>query len=233
MKSNRNVIRTGVILNAVVVLFTCAIPSIASDNQDALVHPEPIMGIKIEPIDNQPIPNAEKEKAKKHAQEMKKIGHINVGEDEIGVLKDLKKIPNSTRSMESVNGGFKVKPADLKNTPFADLKYEGVEAALDIPDAPSPVIARIFTMPNNTVVRLEEWDYTASGGGSIIPQEFINETVSGYPATLIIKKAPSGNSISELQWGTDRKIYTLTMTENVKKTGNLKRFMALAESIVD
>ncbi len=125
--------------------------------------------------------------------------------------------------------GFTVALADLSGTPFERLRLNGI-----VPDGPSPPWARatrVYTDAGGAAFFLEEWDYVASGGGALILKETINAQVGDAPAVMTIHQSPSGQSVTNLGWYSDRKSYILTVTGKWQNGAKRENLLSLARSI--
>ena len=191
-----------------------------------------VRGIQIDSLANQPITPLMKELAKKEISEMAAKGYINATEDEVLDLEKYQPEKEHIRPIKEVGGKLKSKMANL-GIAFKTLKLNGAIAHGVNVDGLWTMVTRFFAAPDGTTLTLEEWDYNASGGGVIMTREWINESVGSHPANLVIKESPSGKAVTTLEWYTERKGYTLTTSENVKKKGSLQRLLALAASIED
>ncbi len=196
-------------------------------------------GFKIDSLDNLSIPAEIKTKVKQEKGEMDSKGYIDVSaedfagfEAEYAHAKDIGKVKPLLRPLDQISQNLRIKPAKLDEASIFKLKFEGALAG-GSPEN-QVMLARFFTTVGGAVVRLEEFDFAASGGGTTMAKELVNASVNGHPAVLTIKQNPgSGNALTMLSWATDQKLNTLVMTENVKKKGLMEKFLALANSIQD
>ncbi len=121
---------------------------------------------------------------------------------------------NRLRSEERIRPHLKVQPADLSKSKLADYEFQGFIA--DGPEtATSHSVVRAFKRPDGVLITLSEFDFVSAGGGVLAVDELMNVKVKNQPARLVVKKAPSGRSMSELTWVDKRKAYTLTVLDEV------------------
>lgn len=122
------------------------------------------------------------------------------------------------------------------STELKDYVYEGI-----IPDGPTlngpwTSVIRVFKRHDGVTLMLREWDYVADGGAIVTINELMNVTVANVPAMLMVKKSPSGKTITELDWSTDKKHFTITVLDDVDtkhkgKAYDRKWLVNLANSI--
>lgn len=143
---------------------------------------------------------------------------------------------NRLRSEDEVKPKLKVTLADINSTELKDYVYEGI-----IPDGPTingpwTSVIRVFKRQDGVTVMLREWDYVADGGAIVTINELMNVKVASEPAMLTVKKSPSGKTVTELDWSTDTKQFTLTVWDDVDtkhkgKAYDRKWLVNLANSI--
>ncbi len=142
---------------------------------------------------------------------------------------------NRLRLESDIKPKISVTLADISSTELKNYVYEGI-----IPDGPTingpwTSVVRVFKRNDGIIVMLREWDYVADGGSIIAIKELMNVTVANKPAMLTVKKSPSSeNSITDLDWFTDTKHFTISVFDDVdiKNTAyNRKWLVNLANSI--
>lgn len=180
-------------------------------------------GVRFYSINDLPL-GIREEEAKTHRNFVAK-GYVEMPDEQVSWLDAM---PKAAKPLSDQKGQVKVKLADLEKTPFHSLRFLGA-----VREGPPRSLSRVFLFPNGAVVLLREWDYLAEGGGIMIPKERINEQVNGTPAVLGIAQAPGGKAISELSWVTENKSYSLIVAGNVRRNGQYKKVMELANSIKD
>jgi hypothetical protein len=152
-----------------------------------------------------------------------------------------------TKAMVDVQPRLVVRPSDVSVTPLKDLRFLGAvhpdeastsgptsRAATGAVEADETTVDRLYEFADGTLLRLEEWDFVAAGGGILFQTESTNANVNGHPAFLIYKQnSLTGNAITELRWATDRKLYTLTLSGDARRSGKLDHLMQIARSLRD
>jgi hypothetical protein len=138
----------------------------------------------------------------------------------------------SAKPEEFVAGKLRVKLATT-GAEFADLKFVGFYPEGTAKDGPWSWMARLFVGSNGEVVRLSEWDFRADNGGLLLIKEFLNQEVSGSPATLSISKAKSGRVLWSLTWSREGKQYTLDLLTASFNLDDKKRILALGNGLRD
>ena len=143
---------------------------------------------------------------------------------------------NRLRSEDEVRPKLKMTLADVNATELKDYAYEGI-----IPDGPTlngpwTSVIRVFKRQDGVTLMLSEWDYVADGGAIVTISELMNVTVANVPAMLTVKKSPSGMTVTELDWATDKKQFAITVWDDVDmkhkgKEYNRKWLVNLANSI--
>jgi len=170
--------------------------------------------------------------SRKNIKDEAEKGYVEVGEEQVQGLELSKTL---VRPMSDVRGILDFEPVSLKGTPFEALRLEGgypEGGSVEETGTRWGVIARIFTMPNGSLVGLRENDFfTSGGGGSYIAREALNENVNGFPAVLSVIQSPSGKSLSEISWQTTTTGYHLTMEGNVRENGQHELLLDMARSI--
>jgi hypothetical protein len=106
-------------------------------------------------------------------------------------------------------------------------------------DGPWSSLKRVYRRPDGVLVMLHEWAYAAEGGGVLGVRELMNATVqhgtARYPAQFAIRRATTGQVVSELRWFTDAKVFTLSVAQDVLADGGKAHgkawLLRLAEAI--
>ncbi|MCL5022744.1 MAG: hypothetical protein M1497_05190 [Nitrospirae bacterium] len=192
-------------------------------------------GVKILPIDEQPIPQEAKELAKKMNYEMLTKGYVDASDEEVRHIEKYKdpKHRDEVEPMETIASKIKFRPAVLQSPRFIKAKLEGAVSHGVLDGEQWNMLTRIFTMSDGSIVELEEWDYASSGGGALVTKEMINQSVNGNPAVLIVRKSPAGKKLTELAWYTERKGYVLRASVDAGKKEALEDLLDIARSISD
>ncbi len=94
-------------------------------------------------------------------------------------------------------------------------------------------VGRYFSLANGDVLVLAESDYKAGEYSVIIPEESVNETVNGSPATMVTRKTTSGKFFTDLTWFTETKMYTLHSTGRPVGVGIKNELVALATGVLE
>jgi len=119
----------------------------------------------------------------------------------------------------------------IDSTPFSELTFHGVAATSVNVDGQVIGITRVFSLKNKTMLTLEEWNYAASDGRVVMHEEFINQSVNGYPAIVTVRKNSKGRATSSIQWAKDEKLSTLTMSGHIRGNGHRNKLVVYAESL--
>jgi hypothetical protein len=167
------------------------------------------------------------EAARKSYRDLSEKGYIEASESAMEGLQEAKKL---IRPLDQAADHFTFEPAAVKNTPFEGLKQEGGVSYYQVGEQ-NAGLNRIFTMSDGTTVMLSELDYLTTGGGSVYPNEDINENVNGVPARLTTYKSPSGKALTSMMWEMGGISYTLEMEGAVKENDKYPLFLDLARSI--
>lgn len=213
----------------------------------------PVVGI-VAAADTVPLPSSDEHRSRVPQMEIGKVKRISkeslppdlksVAEDDIAKSrKGYEEVPeeyfaylanyrNYLRQDSDVRPNLKMTLADITRTELVNYQYEGM-----IPGGPAMTsVTRVYQRSDGVLIKLTEWDFVADGGAIVIIDEVMNKRVSGVPAFLSIKQAPSGRAITTLEWATDKKQYSLTAEDDAKIRGTRKLqdqkwLVRLAESI--
>ncbi len=113
--------------------------------------------------------------------------------------------------------------ADVSGSDLAGYTLAGV-----VPDGPGKAgpwtgVKRVYRRPDGVLVLLHEWAYAAEGGGVLGVRELMNASVRHgatlCPAQFAIRRATTGQVVSELRWFTDAKVFTLSVAQDVLADG--------------
>ncbi len=113
--------------------------------------------------------------------------------------------------------------ADVSGSDLAGYTLAGV-----VPDGPGKAdpwrsVKRVYRRPDGVLVMLHEWAYAAEGGGVLGVRELMNASVrhggTRCPAQFAIRRATTGQVVSELRWFTDAKVFTLSVAQDVLADG--------------
>lgn len=124
--------------------------------------------------------------------------------------------------------------ADISASEFASYPFEGAIPEGPTKEGPWTSMARVFKRDDSAVVLLREWDFVKDGGGILLIKEMMNTKVANMPARLNVKQSESGAVVSELSWATPKKLFTLTVMDDVSKADtryNAQWMIRLANSI--
>lgn len=159
-------------------------------------------------------------------------GGGTMSEDEAQARKNYQ---GRVKGMDELNGRLKSGLADISATDLSNYRFEGVIPQGPTSDGPWSSFVRVFKRPDGVVVTLFEWDYVADGGGVLTVNELMNTSVNGYPAQFAVRRSPLGDTISELRWVTNRKSFSLAVSDNVEQphapSYDKKWLMGMAEKI--
>ena len=125
--------------------------------------------------------------------------------------------------LAGVAGNTKVALADVSASDLGGYALAGVVPEGPGKDGPWSSLRRVYRRADGVLVMLHEWAYAADGGGVLGVRELMNATVrhgsSRYPAQFAIRRATTGQVVSELRWFTDAKIFTLSVGQDVLADG--------------
>jgi len=132
-----------------------------------------------------------------------------------------------------------VPPADVTASDLAGYTLAGVVPKGPGQDGPWSSVKRVYRRPDGVLVMLHEWAYVAEGGGVLGVRELMNASVrhgtARCPAQFAIRRAPTGQVVSELRWFTDAKVFTLSVAQDVLADGGKDHgkawMLRLAEAI--
>jgi hypothetical protein len=175
------------------------------------------------------LPKEAMEQAKKRDEDLAKKGYIEVSEEDV---QKLKRDKTHVVPMSQIRLAFE--PALIKSTPLERFSFHGgypSGANIGGEGGGWTTVTRIFTMPNGVLIGLTESDLTVAGGQIIYSEDAVNETINGVPAVFIVQQSPSGQAMSSITWTTATTDYTLGMEGNVRKNGQKKFLLDLANSI--
>jgi hypothetical protein len=120
-------------------------------------------------------------------------------------------------------GHATVPPADVSASDLAGYTLAGVVPEGGGQDGPWTSVKRVYRRPDGVLVILHEWAYAAEGGGVLGVRELMNASVrhgaTRCPAQFAIRRAPTGQVVSELRWFTDAKVFTLSVAQDVLADG--------------
>ena len=120
----------------------------------------------------------------------------------------------------------------IKTGVFKTMSFEGVIATSPARKTKKMTrVMRYYTLTNGNVVMLSEYDFNAAQMQVTIPEEFINVSVNGVPAMLIVKKTKHGKFFTELTWSTTNKLYSLKLEGKAEGLGDKNELVILASGI--
>lgn len=132
---------------------------------------------------------------------------------------------------DTLQSNLAVTLSDIGGTPFQQMTFHGSIPQSQTPDGTWAGVSRIFSLPNKAVVRLYEWNFVAAGGGAVLQEEFINESVNGNPAVLLVEKTSKGSAVTSLTWISGPKYYTIAMSGHVRGTSANNALVQYAVSL--
>lgn len=174
-----------------------------------------------------------KEQIKEIANQINTYGYRVVDEKDISYF-----------SHESVKHGFVPMEAITLNTssPLSTISEQSgifktmsfLGAVAEQPDKNTKKwtsVRRYYSLSNGELLMLSEVDYKAARISTAFPEELVNENVNGFPAMLVTLKTPTGNALTRLTWGSNKKLYTLERSGHVSGLGIRNELVALAMGI--
>jgi hypothetical protein len=142
-------------------------------------------------------------------------------------------------TLERVAMHVKAPLADVSASDLAGYTLAGVVPEGPGQDGPWSSVKRVYRRPDGVLVMLHEWAYAADGGGVLGVRELMNASVrhgaTVCPAQFAIRRAPTGQVVSELRWFTGAKVFTLSVAQDVLADGGKDHgkawLLQLAEAI--
>lgn len=114
--------------------------------------------------------------------------------------------------------------ADIGGTELKHYVYEGIIPEGPTLGGPYTKVTRVFKRQDGVVIMLTEWDYVADGGAILAINEMMNVKVGNVPGIITIKKSPSGKTMTDLHWSTDKKDFNISVWEDVDKKQRGKEY---------
>lgn len=134
------------------------------------------------------------------------------------------------RPMDVVMGRLAFEPVALESTPFRNFRLLGGVADRPVARLGASALRRVFRSPAGRVIQLEEWDMSL--GGSVYRRpDLLTQRVNGAPAQLTILRTDAGRAVSRLSWIEGRRLFDLSIDEDVGSPDRKSAFLSLAESI--
>jgi hypothetical protein len=187
-------------------------------------------GVRIVPLDKQPVPEILKNQARSEIAQMKSAGSIDVPDEHVDWMQRARENKaGRLKPMTVVSAKLGIQPANVDAALPGGARLLGAAEAGGLVENAFTGLIRLYVVPGHGLVALEENDMTLADSGLSLIEEAINAEVRGGPAVFTVKKGASGGYLSSLVWATDRKFYTLSM--NRKATAD--DLMRIADSIVD
>ena len=135
----------------------------------------------------------------------------------------LESADRQAQPLEAVAAHASVPLADVSGSDLAGYALAGVVPEGPGQDGPWSSVKRVYRRPDGVLVILHEWAYAAEGGGVLGVRELMNASVrhgaTRCPAQFAIRRAPTGQVVSELRWFTDAKVFTLSVAQDVLADG--------------
>ena len=128
--------------------------------------------------------------------------------------------------------------ADIGGTELKHYVYEGIIPEGPTVGGPYTKVTRVFMREDGVVVMLTEWDYVADGAAIMAVKEMMNVKVNNIPGIITIKKSPSGKTMTDLHWSTNKKDFTVSVWEDADKKHKGKKYdrewlLNLAENLTE
>lgn len=124
---------------------------------------------------------------------------------------------------DAVAGHTTVPLADVSASDLAGYALAGVVPDSPATDRPWSSLSRVYRRPDGVLITLHEWAYAADGGAVLGVRELMNAVVrhgaTRYPAQFTIRRATTGQVVSELRWFTTAKVFTLSVGQDVLADG--------------
>ncbi len=198
---------------------------------------EPLLipdGITISSITAMGLPSVLEADALLQVQQMDQQGFVDVGGSEDLVFYTKKQHGYLMKTMTQVTPKLALQPSDLNGTPFDKAAFIGARAVGGLMKAGWTGLERIYRFPAKGIVKFEELDLVASGGGIVISEESINESINDGPGMFLVQTGLNNKAISMLTWfnAEQTKMYTLTAGKKmVRQDAHHQLFMRIANAI--
>jgi hypothetical protein len=198
----------------------CACPApgrAAPDKEAASLNPAPQLEpgkVKIVPLAS--LPPALRRVVEEDVRRLREGKGVLYGELTAEEARRQETLRQRLRPLAEVEGNMKTPLADLSRTALAGYRLDGIVP--DGPDRSGPwsSAVRVFERSDGVLITLHEWDFVADGGGILSVREMMNASVRGQAAQFAIRRAPGGgNAVSELRWAARRRIFTLSVQDDV------------------
>lgn len=201
------------------VCFVISVNSSAQDSHSSSPMPHIAPGLSVIPMNKIQAPGHIKRLFLRQSKEMKTRGYADATDDEVLGLDDdtLKKNKKNIKKFDEVVTDLAISPSDLNNGPFNRGRLIGAVKAGGHTDLGWTGITRFYTFPKLGLVKFDEIDLLATGGGVTVAEELINENINGSPAIFVVKQAVNGKTLTELAWFTQTKMFTLSTTKKMAK----------------
>jgi len=168
-------------------------------------------------------------------EQIKRLGYQEVSDDNMSFL-SLDNVINQFIPIEEITNNLS-SPLSIISTTSGIYKTMTLAGAIasntEKKTGKWTQVSRYFSLANGDVLVFSENDYQAARISVVIPEETINETVNGQPATMLIRKTTSGKFFTELSWFTENKTYSLHLTGRAVGSGIKNDLVAIATGIVE
>lgn len=176
------------------------------------------------------LPEQINQHAKKRLLEVQEKGFVTVSDVVVDKF-TVEGFANYFQPLDTLQPNLAVTLSGIGGTPFEKMEYHGAIPQTRTPDGAWAGISRIFSLPNRAVIRLYEWNFVAAGGGALLQDEFINESVNGNPAILLVQKTSKGSAVTTLSWVSGAKYYTITASGHVRGKSSNNQLVQYATSL--
>lgn len=198
----------------------------------------PAPGFSVVPLDEMKIPDVMKEKMRAAIAQRKKRGadptpdaqFISINHTVAMIQEDKTPWPSLA---EMANAGTLISPpSPVAGTVLANAELIFTDIGGGNRNSQWSGLTRIYRTKDLGIVVLGEDSYRSVNGSMTMPEESVNASVNGGPATLIAKYSTSGENYIGLSWATDNKFYKLMSNAGDIEQGKTA-LIALAQALKD
>lgn len=167
----------------------------------------PRPGVRTVPLEHQVLPTEVKAQAREALRSLRERGYVETTDEAVvhlGRHEGLESVSAATQKLGH--------PPSVVGPTLGRARVVGAVAHGARGPQGWNMFTRVFRL-NDVLIELEEMDLTTSG--AILTQEFLNASVNGWPAVLMVRKSPH-QTMTTLTWFTDRNGYTLRAIGDVR-----------------
>ncbi len=166
-------------------------------------------------------------------EQIERLGYQEVSDDDVSPI-SLDNVKNQFIPMEEITKNISSPISIISTGVYKTMTLAGAIASGAAKKTGKWThVSRYFSLENGDVLVLVESDYKAGEYSVIIPEELVNETVNGSPASMVTKKTRAGKFLTELSWFTENKMYTLHLSRRSVGVGIKNELIVFATGVVE